>query len=87
MFEVCHQTSVNVKDKVSKDEQAGVVYQIQCTDCDAAYVGETERSLCKCMSEHHRGSSPVGHHLNQCRHSFSEKKVCILHKEADWFRR
>ena len=76
MFEVCHQTSVNVKDKVSKDEPAGVVYQIHRSDCDAAaYVGETERSLCKCVSEHHRSSSPLGHHLNQCRHSFSEKEV------------
>ena len=76
---------VHPKDKVPKDERAGVVHQIQCSDCDAAYVVETERSLRKRVSEHHRSSSPVGHHLNQRRHSFSEKEVSILHQETDWF--
>ena len=75
------------KDKVPKDEKAGLVYQIQCSDCDVVYVGETERSLRKRVSEHHSSSSPVGHHLNQRRHSFSEKEVSILHQETDWFRR
>ena len=78
---------VHPKDKVSKDERAGVVYQIQCSDCDAAYIGEIERSLRKRVSEHHHSSSPVGHHLNQRRHSFSEKEVSILHQETDWFHR
>ena len=78
---------VHPKDKVPEDERAGAVYQIQCSDCDAAYVGETERSLRKRVSEHHRSSSPVGHHLNQRRHSFSEREVSILHQEMDWFRR
>lgn len=78
---------VHPKDKVPKDERTGVVYQIQCGDCDATYVGETERSLRKRVSEHHRSSSPVGEHLQHRKHSFSDQEVSVLHQEADWFRR
>ena len=56
---------VHPKDKVSKDERAGVVYQIQCSDCDAAYVGETERSLhIHLTAQPQLLDPPVGHHLN-----------------------
>ena len=78
---------VHPKDKVPKDEKAGVVYQIKCGNCEAAYVGETERSLRKRVSEHHRSSSPVGHHLEDRRHSFSDQDVSVLHHDANWFRR
>ena len=36
---------VHPKDKVTKDEQAGVVYQIQCSDCDAASQSTTAAPL------------------------------------------
>ena len=75
------------KDRVAKEEQAGVVYKIDCASCDASYVGETERRLKKRVAEHHRASSPVGHHLNYNQHSLDNDSVSILHHEPDWFRR
>ncbi len=78
---------VHPKDKVKKYDKTGVVYQIQCSDCDSSYVGETERSLKKRISEHQRSSSPVGAHMIERHHSFSEKEVSIGHQEGNWFRR
>ena len=43
---------VHPKDKVAKKGKTGVVYHIQCDDCGVKYVGETERSLKKHMTEH-----------------------------------
>ena len=33
---------VRLKDNMDKDKVAGPGYHIQCDDCDAIYVGETE---------------------------------------------
>ena len=78
---------VHPKDKITKDEKAGLVYHIKCGGCDASYVGETERNLKKRVSEHHRSSSPVGAHMERNQHSFSKEEVSVLHQEPDWFRR
>ena len=64
-----------------------MVYKIACNDCTATYVGETERKLNTRFKEHHRSSSPVGHHMEYRRHSIDEGSVSVLHKESDWYRR
>ena len=78
---------VHPKDKVELTERAGLVYYIQCGGCNASYVGETERNLQKRIKEHHRTTSPVGHHLNYNKHPFNNDNVKVLHQESDWFRR
>ena len=86
-FNTIREHLVDPKDKVAKEDQAGVVYKIDCNCCEASYVGETERKLCKRVSEHHRESSPVGHHERFNQHKFSQSDVSILHRESDWFKR
>ena len=78
---------VHPKDKIPKEDKAGVVYHIQCPQCESQYVGETERILRRRIKEHHRTSSPVGHHADEHHHPFSELDVSVLHQETDWFRR
>ena len=78
---------VHPKDKVNKVDRAGVVYHIQCSDCNVTYVGETERVLKKRLTEHHKPSSPVGEHIMSHQHTFSNDDVSILHQDSDWFRR
>ncbi len=78
---------VHPKDKVDPKDKTGVVYHITCSDCDASYVGETERSLKKRLKEHKRSSSPVGHHMIYNEHSFDPENVSVVHQEAGWFRR
>ena len=39
-----------------------VVYQLTCHDCEASYIGETQRVLKQRLKDHQRDSSPVAHH-------------------------
>ncbi len=80
-------TLVRLKDKLSMEEQCGVVYQITCANCPAAYVGETKRPLAKRLKEHQRPGSPVSDHLVEHNHSFTKEDVAVKHREKDWFRR
>ena len=75
------------KDKPDKLDKSGVVYQINCQDCDSVYVGETERNLRKRIVEHKRESSPVGAHMKERRHSFEVDDIKIIDNEDKWFQR
>jgi hypothetical protein len=75
------------KDKTEKLNQSGVVYNIQCQDCDSNYVGETERALKMRMKEHRREASPVDAHMSSRRHSFREEDISILATDHRWFQR
>ena len=86
-FNTIRERLVHPKDKLDRLDQAGVVYKISCNDCDATYVGETERKLNTRFKEHHRSSSPVGQHMEDRRHSVDEESVSVLHRESDWYRR
>jgi len=46
------QALVRVKEKTPQELRKGVVYQIPCRDCESVYVGETERTLKKRITEH-----------------------------------
>ena len=69
----------------ANQELCGVVYHLECADCDHQYIGETERPLKKRLAEHQRDSSPVGHHLSYTGHRLSEEKV--LDRDSRWFQR
>ncbi|XP_019619742.1 PREDICTED: uncharacterized protein LOC109466463 [Branchiostoma belcheri] len=74
------------KDKTEPEDTCGVVYHLTCEDCEAQYVGETERALRKRISEHKRESSPVAQHMQTYKHQ-PGKKVTILDRESRWFER
>ncbi|XP_076438816.1 uncharacterized protein LOC143277798 [Babylonia areolata] len=78
---------VRPKDKTDKLDTSGVIYQIDCQDCDQSYIGETERHLHKRLKEHKRESSPVGEHLTHDQHHFGKDNVQVLDREARWFQR
>jgi len=40
------------KDNLNPESSCGVVYKINCHDCDASYVGQTKRSLKTRVKEH-----------------------------------
>ncbi|XP_072177261.1 uncharacterized protein [Diadema setosum] len=89
------QMLVHPKDKTPKDQQNNVVYAIQCKDdeCDELYIGETKQTLAKRMYQHRRasssgcGDSAVYSHMNSSNHTFDNKDVVILDREARWFER
>ena len=64
-----------------------LVYQIDCGNCTASYVGEIECKLGKRVQEHHKDSSPIGLHMAEHGHKFEEDNVTILASEDRWFQR
>ena len=46
------QLLVHPKDKIDKEKQCGLVYQVGCQNCEKVYVGETGRQLGIRMAEH-----------------------------------
>ena len=78
---------VHPKDKIPKDQKCGVVYHVECADCNNSYVGETARSLKSRLKEHRQPPSHVGQHLKEAKHHFEEQEVAVLHQEANWFKR
>ncbi len=53
-----------------------------CQDCDAQYVGETERALKHHLKEHSSDSSPVGHHMVFHQHKLDTDNIKILDRES-----
>ena len=47
-------TLVHLKDKLPVDRTTNCLYKIKCTDCRAAYIGQTARELNTRVSEHKR---------------------------------
>ena len=70
------------KDKTAKLDQSGVIYKIQCDNCPASYIGETERKLGKRVVEHKKETSAVGSHMSENKHQFSEDSVSVLSRES-----
>ena len=71
----------SLKPSVDKALRSRIVYKINCSRCNACYVGQTDRHLHKRFKEHLRISQPVGLHLKLCgvtAHFDNEEEVSIL---------
>ena len=68
----------------------GSVYKISCEDCEATYVGETERLLKARFGEHRRPSSTTSEvsrhiHSDNPNHSITLENTKILSVQHKWF--
>ena len=75
------------KDKDHPQDKFGVVYQLTCQDCEASYIGETERALKQRLKEHLKDSSPVGHHMGYNKHKVDSQNIRIVDRDSRWFQR
>jgi len=85
--------------KVHKDflptfSRSNVVYKINCSDCDASYVGQTKRTLNTRISEHRnhiRKNTPqasvITNHRLQFNHDFDWDNVRVLDEEMNYNKR
>ncbi|PFX23664.1 putative ammonium transporter 1 [Stylophora pistillata] len=53
------QLLTNVKDKDEPRNRQGTIYKINCSDCQASYIGETGRNLTTRLTEHRRATRKV----------------------------
>ena len=75
------------KDKDHPQDKCGVVYQLTCQDCEASYIGETERALKQRLKEHLKDSSPVGHHMWYNKHKVDSHNIRIADRDSGRFQR
>jgi len=82
------------KDKIEHMQQMGVVYHINCNNCDASYVGQTKRKLETRIKEHQRDInkktgtlSTISLHRQEEAHEFDWENVKILDKEQSYSKR
>ena len=86
------QLLVHPKDLIGIDKVVVPVYKISCEDCEASYVGETERSLKTRFGEHRRPSSTTSEvsrhiHSDNPNHNITLENTKILSVEHKWFER
>ena len=81
-FRTLRQELVHPKDPVPELRRRGVVYTIPCDQCPWCYVGQTGRSLEKCLGEHHRAlrkgdvlASAVAEHVFTSGHQMELSKA------------
>ena len=66
------------KDRVATEDEKNIVYEIDCTDCEAVYFGESKRSLKSRSDEHKRSvrscdcdKNEIEKHCWEADHNFS----------------
>jgi len=82
------------KDALPITSLTNVVYQIDCLDCDATYVGQTKRSLHIRVSEHRNHirrnstqNSVITEHRLKCEHDFDWDRAKVLDRESNYNKR
>ena len=81
------------KDAINFEQKRGLVYQISCRDCNAVYVGETERSVRTRKREHadavktfNTKKSALSQHVMDFDHRIDWDNVKILKSESHAYR-
>ena len=83
------QQLVRPKDKLDKNKKCGTIYQVDCEQCEATYIGETARALGTRIKEHVSGNtnSAITDHTQTTGHRIRGDKVKILDQETNWHKR
>lgn len=82
------------KDKLERNQNSNIIYKINCSSCDASYVGQSSRQLSTRISEHQRNfrqdrgrQSVVSKHRGDFGHDFVWNDVEILDIERFYHKR
>ena len=82
---------VKPKDPTPIVKQCGVVYHIQCPECDQVYIGETSRPMGVRLKEHLKtdGSitSAIGEPIRETGHPIGVENIKVLGRDSDWHTR
>jgi len=82
---------VHPKDPTGKEKKCGVVYKVQCKDCEEDYIGGTARPFGIRLKEHDNitraSTTAVGDHLRDTVHTLDFSSSLIIARENDTFKR
>lgn len=79
-----------LKDQAPRNEEKGVVYQLNCNGCSGVYIGETRQKLSTRLRQHANtckplyvgGQTALSVHANTTRHSFNFDQCEIVGRES-----
>ena len=83
----------NVKDKDEPNNRQGAIYKIECSDCQASYIGETGRNLNTRLTEHKRATrngdvnNHISEHHRQTNHGIDWDSAKCLTYSTKYFQR
>jgi hypothetical protein len=87
-FNTIRSTLVHSKDKPTKENTTGAIYQIKCSTCGNLYIGETGRQLGTRIEEHKKiASSAIHEHIERTGHRIDWDNIKIIDKEQDTIKR
>ena len=77
------------KDQVATEDKSNIVYEIDCSNCEAVYFGESKRSL-KSRSDEHRRSvrncdcdkNEIAKHCREADHNFNWDQKKVVDRES-----
>ena len=81
-----------LKERDDSDRQkSGIVYKVNCTQCNFVYYGQTERSLKTRIAEHKKAgfdqNSKVASHVHHFSHNMNFENVKVVGFEANYHER
>jgi predicted GIY-YIG superfamily endonuclease len=83
----------NLNTNINKLDKVNVVYNIECNDCNAIYVGNTKRKLSTRLNEHKKAfqcdyiKSHIAEHAINCRHQILFENPKIAFTEKNYYSR
>lgn len=81
----------NLKSRIKDDDKSGLVYKIECADCDAVYIGETIQKFGKRKGQHkndctkplNKFSTALAKHARNKKHQFKFDDGKIMKREKN----
>ena len=77
------------KDRVATEDKNNIVYEIDCSNCQAAYFGESKRSLKSCSDEHKRPArncdcdkNEINKHYREVDRNFNWDQKKVIDRES-----
>ena len=77
------------KDRVATEDKNNIVYEIDCSNCEAVYFGESKRSLKSRSDEHKRSvrncdcdKNEIAKHCWEADHNFSWDQKKVVDRES-----
>ena len=77
------------KDRVATEDKNNIVYEIDCSNCQAVYFGESKRSLKLCSDEHKRSvrncdcvKNEIAKHCQEADHKFNWDQKKVIDRES-----
>ena len=77
------------KDRVATGDKSNIVYEIDCSNCESIYFGQSKRSLKLCSDEHKRSvkncdcdENEITNHCWKANHNSSRDQKKVIERQS-----